>query len=366
MKKIALIGSTGSVGCQVLDAVRRHRDVFSVVALVANESSDKFKSQVAEFSPEFFAAASVDKEAALRIAEYADADIVFNAAGGFAGLEYSLRAIQAGKPLALANKETLVCGGRLVTRAAKERGVEIIPVDSEHSAIWQCLGYNCNTPFERLIITASGGAFRGFSRERLESVTPKQALNHPTWKMGKKITVDSATLMNKGYEVIEAHELYGAPYSKIETVIQPDSIVHSMVEFCDGAIMAQLGSPDMAVPIQLALSYPERKITAVKKLDFKTAFSLDFFPIEKGVYPLFDLALKCGEAGGTFPCALNAADEAAVFAFLEGKIPFTAIYTVVSEVVDSVKREEIESFEQLFEVDRAARETANKIIYSLK
>lgn len=366
MKKIALIGSTGSVGCQVLDAVRRHKDSFSVVALAANEFSEKFKSQVAEFAPEYFAAASVNPKAALETAGCEEADIVFNAAGGFAGLEYSLRAIEAGKPLALANKETLVCGGRLVTRAVKERGAEIIPVDSEHSAIWQCLGFNCNTPFERLIITASGGAFRGFSRERLENVTPEQALNHPTWKMGKKITVDSATLMNKGYEVIEAHELYNAPYSKIETVIQPASIVHSMVEFCDGAVMAQLGSPDMAVPIQLALSYPERKPAPIKKLDFKTAFSIDFAPIEKGAYPLFDLALMCGEAGGTLPCALNAADEVAVFALLAGKIPFTAIYSVVSRVLDSVGREEIESFEQLIEVDRAARETANKIICSLK
>lgn len=365
MKKIALIGSTGSIGRQVLETVRRHPEYFSVAALVANEKSAEFKKQLKEFKPLIGIAASEDKQGALKAAECKEADIVFNAAGGFAGLEYSLTAIKAGKTLALANKETLVCGGELVTRLADKCGVEIIPVDSEHSAIWQCLGYNRKTPFKKLIITASGGAFRGYTEGQLHDVTPEEALNHPTWKMGKKITVDSATLMNKGYEVIEAHELYGAPYSRIETVIQPTSVVHSLVEFADGAVMAQMGTPDMQVPIQLALSFPGRLPTEVKSLDFKTALNLEFLPLKKKEYPLFDFAVKCGKEGGTLPCAMNAADEVAVKAFLDGKIKFTDIYTAVAQVMSVTERDEIVSFKQLEDVDRTARWKAQKIIYKL-
>lgn len=365
MKKIALIGSTGSIGAQVLETVRRHPESFKVVALAAYGDSDAFRRQTEEFKPLIVAAASEDKNTALKAAECEEADIVFNAAGGFAGLEYSLNAIKAGKTLALANKETLVCGGELVTRLADKYNTEIIPVDSEHSAIWQCLGYNRKTPFKKLIITASGGAFRGYSEGQLHDVTPEEALNHPTWKMGRKITVDSATLMNKGYEVIEAHELYNAPYSKIETVIQPASVVHSLVEFADGAVMAQMGVPDMSVPIQLALSYPKRMPTGVGSLDFRTAFSLEFLPLKKKSYPLFDLALKCGKEGGTLPCAMNAADEVAVKAFLDGKIKFTDIYAAVEQVMSVTERDEIVSFKQLEEVDRTARWKAQKIIYKL-
>lgn len=365
MKKIALLGSTGSIGVQVLEAVRRHPNTFKIVALSAYNDGKEFKRQVKEFSPLVHGAASVDKAAALACAECEEADIVFNAVSGFAGLEYSLKAIKAGKTLALANKETLVSGGELVTRAAAAKGVEIIPVDSEHSAIWQCLGYNCKASFKKLIITASGGAFRGYTAEQLEKVTPSQALNHPTWKMGKKITVDSATLVNKGYEVIEAHELYNAPYSKIETVIQPTSIVHSLVEFADGAVMAQLGTPDMEVPIQLALTYPKRMSTSAKSLSFKQALSLEFLPLNKKDYPLYDLTVACGKEGGTLPCALNAADEVAVKAFLDGKIKFTGIYAAVSQVLSTTVRDEIVSFKQLEEVDRNARWKAHKIIYKL-
>lgn len=365
MKKIALLGSTGSIGVQVLEAVRRHPNTFKIVALVADSDSKEFKRQVKEFSPIASAAASVDKSAALACAACEEADIVFNAVSGFAGLEYSLKAIKAGKNLALANKETLVCGGELVMRTAEANGVEIIPVDSEHSAIWQCLGFNRKASFKKLIITASGGAFRGFTAEQLDKVTPAQALNHPTWKMGKKITVDSATLVNKGYEVIEAHELYGAAYSKIETVIQPTSVVHSLVEFADGAVMAQLGVPDMEVPIQLALTYPKRMTTAAKTLSFKQALSLEFLPLDKKQYPLYDLTVTCGKGGGTLPCALNAADEVAVKAFLDGKIAFPAIYATVSQVLSTTARDEIVSFKQLEEVDRAARWKAHKIIYKL-
>lgn len=365
MKKIALLGSTGSIGVQVLEAVRRHPNSFKIVAMCANNLSKAFTRQVKEFAPQFTATASEDKAQALKVAEYADADIVFNAVSGFAGLEYSIQAIKAGKTLALANKETLVCGGELVTRLAKAKGVEIIPVDSEHSAIWQCLNYDKKASFKKLIITASGGPFRDYTEEQLAKVTPKQALNHPTWKMGPKVTIDSATLMNKGYEVIEAHELYGAPYSKIETVIQPTSVVHSLVEFADGAVLAQMGSPDMQVPIQLALTYPRRMSTDAQALSFKKAMSVEFLPLNRKQYPLYDLALKCAKEGGTLPCALNAGDEVAVKAFLDGKIKFTDIFLTVEHVISSTVRDEVVSFKQLEEVDRTARWKAQKFIYKL-
>lgn len=359
MKNIALIGSTGSVGRQVLKVVKNHPDKFRVSALVANRPSAEFSRQTEEFAPEFFALASEDKSRALAACALGSADIVFNAAAGFAGLGYSLEALKAGKPLALANKETLVCGGEAVARFADAR---IIPVDSEHSAIWQCLAFDAHAPLRRLVITASGGAFRGYSPEMLEGVTPAQALAHPTWKMGAKITVDSATLINKGYEVIEAHALYGTPYSRIDTVIQPQSIVHSMVEFEDGAVLAQMSYPTMELPIQLALTYPERLSSSLAPMDFKRAFSIDFEPMERGAYPLFDLAVKCGEEGGTLPCAMNAADEVAVRAFLDGRIGFTDIYRVVERVVSATARGEAAEFGVLEETDRAARAAADSAV----
>ncbi len=366
MKNIALIGSTGSIGKQVLEVVRKNPSKYKIVALAAQNPSVEFSRQVREFKPEHNALASTEKEAALAAADWESADVIFNAAGGFAGLEYSLKAIRAKKTLALANKETLVCGGEVVTRLAEKNGAEIIPVDSEHSAIWQCLNYDKKAQFKKLIITASGGAFRGKSQKELSSVTPAQALNHPTWKMGKKITVDSATLLNKGYEVIEAHVLFNAPYSKIETVIQPQSIVHSLVEFKDGAVIAQMGAPSMEVPISLALSYPQRIATSVEPLSFKKAFSLQFEPLNRKDYPLYDLAMTCAKEGGTLPCALNAADEVAVKAFLDGKIKFTAIYDVVAGVLSTTPRDEAVSFKQLEEVDKTARWKAQKIIFKLQ
>lgn len=366
MKNIALIGSTGSIGKQVLEVVRKNPAKYKIVALAAQNPSVEFSRQVREFKPEHNALASNEREAALAAADWESADVIFNAAGGFAGLEYSLKAIRAKKTLALANKETLVCGGEVVTRLAEKNGAEIIPVDSEHSAIWQCLNYDKKAQFKKLIITASGGAFRGKSQKELSSVTPAQALNHPTWKMGKKITVDSATLLNKGYEVIEAHVLFNAPYSKIETVIQPQSIVHSLVEFKDGAVIAQMGAPSMEVPISLALSYPQRIATSVEPLSFKKAFSLQFEPLNRKDYPLYDLAMTCAKEGGTLPCALNAADEVAVKAFLDGKIKFTAIYDVVAGVLSTTPRDESVSFKQLEEVDKTARWKAQKIIFKLQ
>ena len=352
MKKIALIGSTGSIGKQVIDVCRRYPEKFKIAALCAGSESEEFRAQVEELKPACY---GVNDE---NLAALDGVDLVFNAAGGFAGLKYSLAALKAGKTVALANKETLVCGGDIVLPL----NGNIIPVDSEHSAIWQCLNYDRRTPVRRLIITASGGAFRGYPPEKLATVTPAEALNHPTWKMGKKITVDSATLVNKGYEVIEAHALYGTPYERIETVIQPTSTVHSLVEFEDGAVLAQLGYPSMEVPIQLALSFPDRLTTTVPRMDFTAAFNIEFQPLIRKNYPLYDLALCCGEAGGILPCAFNAADEIAVGAFLEGKIPFTGIYKVVEGALSKITNSAADSYEKLCEVDLLARENAKKLI----
>ena len=366
MKKISLIGSTGSIGRQVIDIVKANPDKFQIVALVANRDSVEFERQVAAVQPEFSAVACVNAQKALEGASYPEADIIFNAAGGFAGLQYSLQAVKAGKTLALANKETLVCGGDIIMPLAQSTGAHIIPVDSEHSAIWQCLNYRCDTAVRRLIITASGGAFRHLPPEKLKHVTPEQALNHPTWKMGKKITVDSATLMNKGYEVIEAHVLYGTEYGRIETVIQPQSIVQSLVEFDDGAILAQMSYPTMELPICLALTYPERIPTTLKPMDFKAPFSLQFEPMDRKNYPCFDIALTCGEQGGIMPCVLNAADEAAVYAFLNGQIAFTDIYRVVEKTVSAFKNGRVESFEQLISVNDCAISIARQEIKKIQ
>lgn len=364
MKKIALIGSTGSIGRQVLRIAERHPDQFRIIAIAANAPSEEFERQTAALSlaPDAAALASMDREGAFRIAEYSSADLVLNAAGGFAGLEYSLRALRAGKTLALANKESLVCGAELLLPLAKKKGVEVIPVDSEHSAIWQCLHFNRHSRVRRLIITASGGAFRGRRFDELTDVTPAEALRHPTWRMGAKITVDSATLINKGYEVIEAHALFGTPFENIEGVVQPQSVVHSLAEFDDGALLAQMSYPTMEIPIQLALSYPDRLDTEVKPMDFTKGFSLDFVPLKGGEYPLYDLALECGKKGGTAPCIMNAADEIAVGAFLRGKLSFPRIYGVVSEVLNALPSEKITDFAALAETDRAARRRAQNII----
>ena len=377
MKKIALVGSTGSIGRQVINVVKRYPQKFSVVALVANSSVERFVSQLTEIKPAYAAlthAPSAERAAresgrtvlsgdggALTALDECGADVIVVACGGFAGLKYSLKAVELGVPLALANKETLVCGGDLVMPRIKE----IMPVDSEHSAIWQCLGYNRNAGFDSLVITASGGAFRGRRWDTLSGVTPAEALRHPTWKMGAKITVDCATLLNKGYEIIEAHHLYGADYGRISAVIHPQSIVHSMVRFADGATLAQMSYPTMELPIQLALTYPERLDCVLKQLDFTQTLSLNFEPLMRKDYPLYDLAVGCGVAGGTLPTALNAASEVAVNAFLNGGIKFTDIYTVARGVVESTRRERAESYVQLAEADGRARAEAAKIIKTL-
>ena len=371
MKNIALVGCTGSIGRQTLSVVGRYPDKFRICCLVAGTVSARFEEAVARFSPDTAGTVRggvcppcgktrmfVGEEGALRAVEESGADVVVVACGGFAGLKYSLLALRTGARLALANKETLVCGGDIVMPL----GGEIVPVDSEHSAIWQCLAFNRRASFKNLIITASGGPFRDKNFEELEGVTPEQALNHPTWSMGAKITVDSATLLNKGYEVIEAHHLYGADYASIKTVIQPQSIVHSMVEFSDGAILAQLSNPTMELPIQLALTYPERYDCALKPIDWSRALTIGFEPLERSKYPMYDLALGCGEAGGILPAVLNAASEEAVNAFLGNRITFCDIWRVARSVVEATPNCPARSYEQLAAADAAARVAAQKYI----
>ena len=368
MTNIALIGCTGSIGRQAADVVRRYPDRFRFTALACASKAEELFALCGEFSPRLaYCEAAFTPPAGVKAvrdrAELFDGcDVALIAAGGFAGLAYTLAAIAAGKKVALANKESLVCGGELVMRAAKERGVEIVPVDSEHSAIFQCLAFRRDARFERLVLTASGGPFLHKTKEELARVTAQDALRHPTWNMGAKITVDSATLLNKGYEIIEAKWLYGAPFEKIEAVVHPESIVHSLVYFADGAALAQLGYPDMRVPIQLALTYPER-LPCAPALDLARAGKLTFLPFPAEKFPCFSLALEAGRAGGTMPTVLNGAGEVAVRAFLEGRITFPAIAETIQDALCFFARERVESYDQLARTDANARAHAHAFIY---
>lgn len=378
MKTISLIGSTGSIGRQVCSVVRRHSDKFKIESLVANASAETFLKQVQEFKPAFAALADekAGKSIESRIPQgtrfvYGEkaveeavsyGDVAFIAATGFAGLKYSLKAIELKKDIALANKETLVCGGELVMEKIKGAGVRLMPVDSEHSALWQALNFRLNAPFEKLIITASGGPFYGYTKKQLESVTPASALKHPTWQMGAKITIDSATLLNKGFEVIEAKWLYGAPLDKIQTVVQPESIIHSMVEFADGGILAQMSYPTMELPIQLALTYPDRFDCNLKPLDFVSLGQIRFLPLERKAFPCYDLALTAAEWGDNYPCALNGAGEIAVKAFLEEKIGFLQIADAIAYTLEKTERVKPESYGVLWETDARARAYAKEYI----
>lgn len=358
MIRISLIGCTGSVGGQVCDVVRRYPDRFQFSALVCNRNEAALHALKEEFQPEIALCAMEG----FREEIFQNCDVAFIAAGGFAGLFYTLQAIRAKKKVALANKESLVCGGELVLREAAKYGVELVPVDSEHSAIFQALAFRRNAPFRKLILTASGGPFLHCNQEELAKVTPKDALRHPTWRMGAKITVDSATLLNKGYEVIEAKWLYGASFDQIETVVHPESIVHSLVAFEDGAVMAQLGYPDMRLPIQLALTYPER-LPCVEELDLVKCSALHFerLPVEK--FPCFALALQAGADGGTSPTVLNAAAEIAVCAFLKGCIPFPKIAETIQYALERLPRRPVDGYDSLVEADMQARTCASQFIY---
>ena len=354
MKKISILGSTGSIGTQALDVVRKLPNEFKICVLAANSNVELFSAQIEEFQPEL--AVLADEEAYKRLkaektfahtkleggrkafidaAGYGDSEIVLTSMSGFAGLEPTINAIGHGKNIALANKETLVAAGEIVTNLAKDFNVKILPVDSEHGAIFQCLQGENSADVEKILLTASGGPFRGKKFDELQNVTVDEVLAHPTWNMGKKITVDSASLVNKGLEVIEAHWLYGIDYDKIQVVVHPQSIIHSMVEFRDGSIIAQIAEPDMRLPIQYALTYPRRLPSPINRLNFWQMKNLTFEEPDLKTFRGLKLAYDAGKIGGSMPCVFNAANEVAVNAFLRGQIKFSQIYDVIENAMES-------------------------------
>ncbi|MBQ6392046.1 MAG: 1-deoxy-D-xylulose-5-phosphate reductoisomerase [Eubacterium sp.] len=371
MKKIAILGSTGSIGTQTLDVVREHPDELEVVALAAGRNKDRLNAQIEEFKPRIVslddpaAAAELKeewkdrgvqvlcgKEGLMAVAGMEESDILVTAVVGMMGILPTMEAISKGKDIALANKETLVTAGHLIIPMAKEYGVRILPVDSEHSAIFQCLHGNRQQDVDKLLITASGGPFRGKKKEDLEAVTLQDALKHPNWAMGQKITIDSSTMVNKGLEVMEAHWLFGVDYDRIQVVVQPQSIIHSMVQFVDGAVLAQLGTPDMRVPIEYALFYPERRSLAGDRLDFSTLQSIQF---EKPDYETFrglKLALEAGKTGGSMPTVFNAANERAVALFLKEQIRYTDIVKIIETCMDRHVLIEHPALEEILETEQ--------------
>jgi len=368
MKKLVILGSTGSIGTQALEIVAGSQEL-EVVGLAAGSSWEPLIDQArrhgvgaialshAEAAAKASAACDgrvLAGEAGVReLIATSGADLVLNGMVGAAGLGPTVVALSEGIDLALANKESLVIGGELTTALAEASGSRLLPVDSEHSALFQLIGGEAPGTVERLVLTASGGPFRG--RTDLAGVGVEDALAHPTWRMGGRITIDSATLMNKGFEAIEAHHLFGVPYERIEVVVHPQSIVHSLIDLNDGATLAHLGHPDMRVPISYALHYPERADVEVPRLDLATVGELSFEPPDLETFACLRLALEAGRAGGTAPCALNAADEVAVAAFLDGRIPFTAIPAAIERVLEEMPAQPLTHFEDLFAVDEEAR-----------
>jgi 1-deoxy-D-xylulose-5-phosphate reductoisomerase len=385
MKNLAILGSTGSIGRSALAVVDAHPSRLRVVGLAAGDNAALLGEQIARYRPEIAAMATADGVDRLRassagetpilaggpagllaVATHPSVDIVICASAGTAGLEAVLGAIDAGKTIALANKEVLVMAGALVTEAARRRGVAILPVDSEHNAIHQCLHGRGTGEVRRLILTASGGPFRDFSEDALERVGPDAALRHPTWQMGRKITIDSATLMNKGLEVIEAHWLFGVSADQIDVVIHPQSIVHSMVELNDGSVIAQLGVTDMRLPIQYACSYPERWEAGLPALDLTRAGRLEFHAPAHDRFPCLGLAYRALRGGGTLPVVLNAANEVAVKAFLDGKLGFTAIPRVIEKTMNAHQAEPVSTLEVVRRVDRWACDHARDMARELE
>ena len=383
MKRIAILGATGSIGQSALAVVDAHRDRLQVVALAAGENAVKCGDQIARFQPHLVGMASAvaldELQAELRrtgtrmprlacgddamvaVATHPDADLVLFASSGTAGLDAVLAAIDAGKTIALANKEILVMAGRIVMERARQRGVAVLPVDSEHNAIHQCLDGRRREHVRRLVLTASGGPFRGLSTSDIARVTPDDALRHPTWRMGPKITIDSATLMNKGLEVIEARWLFDIDPARIDVVVHPQSIVHSLVEFVDGSLLAQLGATDMRLPIQYAFSYPDRWSAPFPPLDLARSGPLQFEPPDMDRFPCLALAFRSLEGDAGLPIVLNAANEVAVAAFLNGRLPFTAIAQVIRECMDGYDaegRRPISTLSDVRRVDSQARERA--------
>jgi 1-deoxy-D-xylulose-5-phosphate reductoisomerase len=348
MKRIALLGATGSIGRQALEVIDSHPQLELVAAASGGQPIDGLAplTQVGGDLTELL--------------ERAQPDLVLNAVVGFAGLPATLWALERGIDLALANKESLVAAGDLALAAQQSGGGRLLPVDSEHSAAFQCLEGHAPESVDSLVITASGGPFRGRAREELEDVTPEQALAHPTWSMGPKITVDSATLANKGLELIEAHFLFDLPYDRIEVVVHPTSIVHALVRFRDGAALAHLGYPDMRVPISYALTYPERAATPIPALDLAGGLTLEFHAPDAETFPLLALARDSGERGGTYPCAYNAANEVAVSAFLDGRLPFLGIAEVVAEALAAVDGAPARDLDELVAADTHARRLAER------
>lgn len=380
MKNIAVLGSTGSIGTQTLDVVRSHPELFHIQVLAANSSVDLFEQQIREFEPEIAVLADENaykvlkerysgktqlmggRQAFIDAAAVPEVDTVVTSMMGFAGLEPTMAALAAKKNIALANKETLVVAGEIVMREAARQGVKILPVDSEHCAFFQCLQGERLDSIEKLLLTCSGGPFRGKKRAELVGATKEQVLAHPTWNMGQKITVDSASLVNKGLEVIEAKWLYGVSYDQIQVVVHPQSIVHSMVEFHDGAVIAQLGSTDMKLPIQYALTYPERQTSAFERLDFWKMKDLTFSEPDTDTFKGLKFAYEAGNIGGSMPCVFNAANEIAVGAFLHGAIEFLDIYDIIEQTM--LKRATImePTLEELFAEDKWARDYATTLL----
>ncbi|RJQ33397.1 MAG: 1-deoxy-D-xylulose-5-phosphate reductoisomerase [Actinobacteria bacterium] len=386
MKKIIILGSTGSIGVQALEVIANHMDKFRVVGLSTNKNTTLLAEQVGQFSPEVVVIAdeaagksalddfSADVEINIGktelpiLAAHPEADIVLNALVGGVGLESTIAVLKAGKTLALANKESMVMGGQLIRSMVNCQlsTNSIIPVDSEHSAIFQCLLGEDKNEVRRLILTSSGGPFRKANKEEMDKATVEQALAHPRWNMGQKISIDSATLMNKGLEVIEAHFLFDIGYKDIEVVVHPQSIIHSMVEYCDGSIKAHLGQTDMKIPIQYAISYPQRWPSPMPYLDFVDVGRLDFEPPDTEKFPCLKLAYEAAKLGQTFPTALNAANEVAVEHFLSQNLDFRAITTVIEKTLEDHQVLEATNLENVLQADKWARDEAKRVVERLK
>ena len=387
MRTLTVLGSTGSIGTNTLDVVRRSCHLYQVYALAAGHNVETLAGQILEFRPKIAAVATEDGRSRLsqrlasaglpraewpelmwgdagriRAATAAEVDTVISAIVGVTGLEATYEAIRLGKRIGLANKEVLVSAGRLVMDAVRQYGAELVPVDSEHNGAHQCLRAGNRGQVTRLILTASGGPFRNTPTEALASVTPREALNHPTWRMGERITIDCATLMNKGFEVIEACWLFDFSPSQIDVVIHPQSTVHAMIEYRDGSVLAQISATDMRMPIQYALAYPDRLEAPVPKIDWAEARQWEFLPPDFGKFPLLKLAYQCQEAGGAATCTLNAADEIAVDAFLRERIGFTSIYEIVSEALARMPPRSPRTVGEILEIDRESRALARELV----
>ena len=387
MKSLTLLGSTGSIGTNTLDVVRQNRPRYAVHGLAAGHNIPLILQQIMEFRPKVVAlatSAGMDRLAAelpdcglprqywpelsfgsaalVELATAPEVDIVVSAIVGVAGLEATYEAVRSGKRVGLANKEVLVSGGRLVMDAVRQSGAALLPIDSEHNGVHQCLQAGNRAEVSKLILTASGGPFRNTSKEAMAYVTPAEALNHPTWRMGKRITIDSATLMNKGFEVIEACWLFGFAPSQVDVVIHPQSTVHAMIEYSDGSVLAQISATDMRMPIQYALTWPERSQAPVPKIDWRKTRQWDFAPPDFERFPLLKLAYQCQETGGSATCTLNAADEIAVEAFLKGEIGFPGIAAVVEETLGRMPNRQPDNVGDILEVDKESRLLARELV----